>query len=365
MKQNKLDCCVVRDLLPSYIEELTESETSQQIEEHLEQCTACSELEHNLRTQVPVTPIPKKSLRFLKRVRNNRIASALFAIVIAILIVVLWYFYLFPYSNTDAGRLTAVQDYVASGEVHFQEQQAIGGDIIDTSDSPDLEAENAIWYTIQKGTPVQVVSYTEIDNTLLVSFTVEDDLHSRGILQLSRGLNGRYRPVNASYGTGYNTALIYDTASIWSGEADGEIYHVGTVLAGFACDNVAAVRMRYSHSYFDPDGDYELTDPEWVTENYEKTYPVTSSTFLWVWSQEQLAADLDVAHFSNDTSNISLSGKPVLLDKNGKDITEQYENTENPSWLSLPNEADLRYVYILMFGVLIIGIRAAMQILEH
>ena len=30
MSENKLECCVVRDLLPSYIENLTEPETTEQ-----------------------------------------------------------------------------------------------------------------------------------------------------------------------------------------------------------------------------------------------------------------------------------------------------------------------------------------------
>ena len=37
----KLDCCVVRDLLPAYIENLTEDETTAQAREHLEGCGAC------------------------------------------------------------------------------------------------------------------------------------------------------------------------------------------------------------------------------------------------------------------------------------------------------------------------------------
>ena len=34
--RNNLDCCVVRDLLPAYLEGLTEEETSAQVRAHLE-----------------------------------------------------------------------------------------------------------------------------------------------------------------------------------------------------------------------------------------------------------------------------------------------------------------------------------------
>ena len=35
MSEHKLDCCVVRDLLPAYVEDLTEGDTAAQVKEHL------------------------------------------------------------------------------------------------------------------------------------------------------------------------------------------------------------------------------------------------------------------------------------------------------------------------------------------
>ena len=55
----------------------------------------------------------------------------------------------------------------------------------------------------------------------------------------------------------------------------------------------------------------------------------------------------------------------IYGDQDGNDITEQYKNTENPSWLALPDGTDLRILYILMFGILVAGILAAKQILEQ
>ena len=53
MRETNLDCCVVRDLLPSYLEELTETETSAMVREHIEHCAACRQLEEDMRRQVP------------------------------------------------------------------------------------------------------------------------------------------------------------------------------------------------------------------------------------------------------------------------------------------------------------------------
>ena len=39
--KNELSCAVVRDLLPSYVEGLTEKETNEAVERHLEGCPRC------------------------------------------------------------------------------------------------------------------------------------------------------------------------------------------------------------------------------------------------------------------------------------------------------------------------------------
>ena len=39
----KLDCCVVRDLLPLYVESMVSDQTAQQIKEHLAECLECQQ----------------------------------------------------------------------------------------------------------------------------------------------------------------------------------------------------------------------------------------------------------------------------------------------------------------------------------
>ena len=58
MDERKLDCCVVRDLLPSYLEGLTEEETARAVAAHLESCEACRKLAEDLRGEVPVEKAP-------------------------------------------------------------------------------------------------------------------------------------------------------------------------------------------------------------------------------------------------------------------------------------------------------------------
>ena len=37
----KLDCCVVRDLLPLYVENMVSDQTAEQIKQHLAECSDC------------------------------------------------------------------------------------------------------------------------------------------------------------------------------------------------------------------------------------------------------------------------------------------------------------------------------------
>ena len=84
MRETNLDCCVVRDLLPSYLEELTETETSAMVREHIEHCAACRQLEEDMRRQVPIEKAPQRALRFLKRVKRTRLIAAILSALVPV-----------------------------------------------------------------------------------------------------------------------------------------------------------------------------------------------------------------------------------------------------------------------------------------
>ena len=116
MNKNHLDCCVVRDLLPAYIENLTEAETGELIKSHLDQCPFCQTVENDMRTQIPVEKVPKRALKFLRRVKRTRLIAAVLSVLAALFC--MWWLYdqEFHYANTEAGRLEAVCDYILSPE---------------------------------------------------------------------------------------------------------------------------------------------------------------------------------------------------------------------------------------------------------
>ena len=59
MREKTLECCVVRDLLPSYVEHLTEPQTADLVREHLDQCPDCRKIEQDMHRTVPVEKAPE------------------------------------------------------------------------------------------------------------------------------------------------------------------------------------------------------------------------------------------------------------------------------------------------------------------
>ena len=154
MDERKLDCCVVRDLLPSYLEDLTEAETTREVEAHLESCGDCRSLAENMRRDLPVEKAPKRALKFLKKVKRTRLLAAALSALLALLAMGWLYEQEFHYPNTEAGRLAAVCDYIPS------------------------EGYNA---NVVLGTEMRVVAWTEKDGRLLIAFRAENEEHGRGI----------------------------------------------------------------------------------------------------------------------------------------------------------------------------------------
>ncbi len=69
-----LDCYVVKDLLPLYVEELVSESTAQSVKEHLESCNDCAAVEKTIRSE-PAVKMTKADVKddkqTLKRVRNR------------------------------------------------------------------------------------------------------------------------------------------------------------------------------------------------------------------------------------------------------------------------------------------------------
>ena len=86
-----MKCCVVKDLLPLYAEQLTCEETAAEIREHLEQCEACTALFSEMQEQNESVIAVPEDIRPLKAVRNRSRLTALLCSAAVILFYLLFY----------------------------------------------------------------------------------------------------------------------------------------------------------------------------------------------------------------------------------------------------------------------------------
>ena len=81
MTNKDLPCAVVRDLLPSYLEQLTEPETTALIAEHLTQCPQCTALRDALAPDAAPEPEQQPQVDYLRTLRRKGLHRVLLAIV--------------------------------------------------------------------------------------------------------------------------------------------------------------------------------------------------------------------------------------------------------------------------------------------
>lgn len=302
---HKLDCCVVRDLLPAYIEELTEEETTAQVREHLEDCGACRNLEQDMRSQVPVEKAPKRALNFLKRVKRTRLLAAVVTLVLTLWCI--WWLYdvEFHYPNTEAGRLAAVEDYITE------------------------PADSSMNHDLKEGTPFRVIAWQEAHGKLFIFYGADNRDNVHGIIQLTRGINGKYRTDQASI-----TPFPY-TAGVMASSLAVEIEDWRpVVIAGDNCREIYSVAVEYMIQ--------DETERQDV-QGYELVYPISDLNFLWLLEKEDVKKQLGV-------SEGYLWSKDVrFLDKDGNDVTGQYrDDSVEQNWSGGKSTAEqfLLYVYI-------------------
>lgn len=86
MKEKK-NCKIVQDLLPNYIENLTNDETNNFIEEHLRECNECQNVFENMRNDLNIKSekIDRREVNYIKKF-SNKMKTLKFILLILIII---------------------------------------------------------------------------------------------------------------------------------------------------------------------------------------------------------------------------------------------------------------------------------------
>lgn len=88
MKQ--LECEVIKDLLPSYIDKVSSNTTNELVEQHLKKCKNCSSKLKEMNEEIDIEPLynQEEQIDYLKGYRKNKIMTIIFVIILTIDIMV-------------------------------------------------------------------------------------------------------------------------------------------------------------------------------------------------------------------------------------------------------------------------------------
>ena len=87
--KEKRDCKIVQDLLPNYIEKLTNKETNEYIEEHLKQCDECKKMLENMQKDIEVNTQKrdKREVKYIKKYSNKmRVLKTIILLILLIFV---------------------------------------------------------------------------------------------------------------------------------------------------------------------------------------------------------------------------------------------------------------------------------------
>lgn len=89
--KNRSDCKIVQDLLPNYIEKLTNEETNNYIEEHLKECSECKQVLENMKIELKTNKEKRdeREVKYIKKYSNKMKVLKLILLVIVLIYVVL------------------------------------------------------------------------------------------------------------------------------------------------------------------------------------------------------------------------------------------------------------------------------------
>ena len=125
MSEKKLDCEIVRDLLPLYHDDVVSEVTKAAVSEHLSECADCAVEFLKLRRELPeekeVTP-KKKFMRFMRNQKRMRILSSVLSVILVIGLLTGGYFLQlqFPVFEVPAEEYSAERIYRYETEEEYR-----------------------------------------------------------------------------------------------------------------------------------------------------------------------------------------------------------------------------------------------------
>ncbi len=199
-------------------------------------------------------------------------------------------------------------------------------------------------FTSHSQQPVEacVLEKIEIDGILITFFKDNSDQTVFGFARLLKGVNQRYRIVNATYSQSAYMATIK-----WHKiETGNENYYAA---GGYNFDdNIEAYGLGF----------YAERSEEIVILKYD----INNNQFIDLYAESDLQNELREQKGEDDKYIFDHLADVVLLDKNGNNIRDAYRRNIDDSagsWSSSATRAELPMLYVFIGIVLILGVLLA------
>ncbi len=183
-------CKIVQDLLPNYIENLTNEETNRFIEEHLKECPECQKVLENMQKEIKVSTTKRddREVKYIKKY-NKKLKILKYALLIIILIYVI-----------AVGRRTIIMSSLSGkatenqiNDNYYVRLYSYRGDTLTITESYNKGEDYLTTLTrVVNGSNIQKITYYKKGEEQL--FIIESD-GKKNILNSETMLGGHILPV--------------------------------------------------------------------------------------------------------------------------------------------------------------------------
>ncbi len=311
MANYNLPCEIIQDLLPSYIDGLTNEITNQAIEEHLTTCEVCRSILERMREpekKEETAELQEEKIDYLKKTKTNTKKKIYASVLITVLVVMV----------LIAGKLYFV------GESVYQETVAIDVEVSD-------EAVDISGSLVDKSKGVSDIQFEEQDGILnvVLKSTLASSFHEnkfeaqyqvdRELIQIcmdDRILWDQGKNISAEVSEVYNTKHLY-VGDMSANGATATALRIAKVLGNFTSE-LDTKREPYG---------WKLVLEEWVLKDewVDKTYKMKSYAYVLLAAIENLSYVEFEYKTENGVESLYFS-KQDATESLGKDIKECAES---------------------------------------
>lgn len=154
MKKNE-ECKLVKDLLPSYLDKITDEVTNKFVEEHIEQCEDCKKILKSMGEETILDKVKEgKKINYLKKVKRTQRMTIFFILLIMIIIIfIIMKFAFSPWHEVildEKGKTDYIQTFFhwLTAEKITVEETKISHIIVTSSDKLEITDEKETIKTI-------------------------------------------------------------------------------------------------------------------------------------------------------------------------------------------------------------------------